>query len=112
MVLSLKCPKSLLAWSTRSIEGVFSSRYNVKRVPFKRFVPAHKISKYLNITPEKFLDMCATSRTYHGLLVNGEFFVHPDCFLAFTKKHYRLKIKKELKKTEASNLLSQLQKLR
>lgn len=104
MVLELRT-KANLEWCIRSIETTLALRYDLKSYPFRRYFPSKDIGKFLpNVTPRQLLSMCAKSKRYYGLLINGEFFMHPDSIVAYVKQHYRRKIVAEVKRTAASSL--------
>lgn len=104
MVLKLKT-KANLEWCIRSIERSLCLKYDLKSYPFRRYFPCRVIGKFLpDVTPRQFLSLCAKSKKYHGLIVNGEFFVHPDSILTYVRQHYRRKITMEFMKKAASSL--------
>lgn len=109
MVLELTATQNL-EWYIRSIEKTLSKRCNIKSYPLSKYYQAYVLKHASIITAEKFLTLCSKSNKYHGLIINGTFYIHPDSFINFVKDYHRREIKKELKQTGASNLPERLRR--
>lgn len=84
MVILIKMPN--LKSSTLWIERFFPKKFNLKRVPFH---------KYLKGNSFLFSEL-KHSNKFHGFIYQGTLYVHPDSYIQVMSKKYRALISRTL----------------
>lgn len=86
----------------RLIEASAIEYLPVRYVPFAAYIQSEYAASLLQVPEEKLIPYIADHDHIHGVLLeSGQFFVHPDGFLASVSRRSKRALKKAIKETQA-----------
>lgn len=97
MVLHLSQKQSIL--TTTYLKEVLEYRFKLKAYPLRQYKQLEDIAEMIGESSQKLRTRMSKSKSLHGLIVDGNFYVHPDSAVTIVKKAFTKLIDAELAET-------------
>lgn len=96
MVLQLQQRHSIL--TTTFLKETLEYRFKLKSYPLRQYKCMHEVAAMIGVSFATLKTRLSNSKSLHGLIVDGNFYVHPDSAVTIVKKAFTKLIDAELAK--------------